>query len=118
MFCLDVYLYTACVPGACGGRERVSDPGPPKLELELFVNHHADAGNRTRSSGRAALCSEPLSHVSSPSLFCFGLKLFLFLLEGRANAAARCGGQRATCGNWFSPSPVPVLERAKSGRQA
>ena len=30
MFCLHVYLYTTCVPGARGGQKKASDP----LELD------------------------------------------------------------------------------------
>lgn len=33
-----------CVPGACRGQKRVSDP--LELELQMVVSHNAGAGNR------------------------------------------------------------------------
>lgn len=37
---------TLCVPGAQGGQKN-------ELELQIAVNHHVGAENRTKSSGRA-----------------------------------------------------------------
>ena len=44
-FFLQVCLRTMCVPGACGGQKRVSDP--LELELQKVVSHRVGAGNGT-----------------------------------------------------------------------
>lgn len=45
MFCLHVYMWVVCLPGAKGGWKRASDL--VKLELQIVVKHHVVAGNRT-----------------------------------------------------------------------
>lgn len=35
-----------CIPGACGGQKRVSDP--TKLELQIALSCHVAAGNKTQ----------------------------------------------------------------------
>ena len=58
VFCLYVWMCTICIPNACGGQRRASDP----LELELQkVVSHLCAGNGTQG-----LCKS--SHLSSPSV--------------------------------------------------
>jgi hypothetical protein len=44
-----VYMCTMCLPNACRGQKRESDP--LELELEMVVSHHVSAG--PRSSVRA-----------------------------------------------------------------
>ena len=53
MFCLCVYLLTACVPDAHGNQKRV--PGPLELDLQMDVG----AGTQTLQEQQLLLTAEP-----------------------------------------------------------
>lgn len=44
--CLNLFIYTACVPGALGGQKRVL--GALRLESQTGMRSHVDAGNQTQ----------------------------------------------------------------------
>jgi hypothetical protein len=50
LFCLHVCLCTTCMPCACRGQKRASDP--LEVELKTVGRHHVGAGNQTWLSGR------------------------------------------------------------------
>ena len=45
MFCLHISICTMCVPGAYGSQKRALDL--LELKLQMVVNYHVSAGNRT-----------------------------------------------------------------------
>jgi hypothetical protein len=52
MFCLHVCLCTICLPGAYGGRRKIT--GPLDLELQEFSSHHVGARNQTHVLWKAS----------------------------------------------------------------
>jgi hypothetical protein len=42
VFCLHLYMYTMCIPGAQRGQKRVSEA--LQLKLQIVVSHHVTAG--------------------------------------------------------------------------
>lgn len=61
----NVFVCSACVPGALGGHKRA--PMLLKLDLEMLVGCHMGAENRTQVSTRAVKLL-----TSEPSLLCWG----------------------------------------------
>jgi hypothetical protein len=65
MFCLHKCLGTTCVSGTHRGQQRLLDPPPPEMELQIVVSTMWLLGIEPRSSGRAA---SALSHqATSPA---------------------------------------------------
>jgi hypothetical protein len=66
LFCFSAWCgcfayMIVCMPGVCRGQKRVSNS--LQLELQIVVSHYTGAGNRTRSSEKAASTLNTLVRV-------------------------------------------------------
>lgn len=55
LFCLNIYLFSTCVPGPCGGQKRASDP--LEQESQVAMSHYVDAGDPIQVLCKSNQCS-------------------------------------------------------------
>ena len=75
VFCVDVCLWIACLPGPHTGEEKVFN----SLDSEVItvLSFDVGAGNQTLVLLNNRQCTEPLSHLSTTCLECAS-SLFIF----------------------------------------
>lgn len=80
VFCLDVYLCTTCVPGACGFQKKVLDLFNPALQI--FTRCHVGTRNPNQVLCKTNNCSQSLttSPTWSPSSHLHLLSMCRFLV--------------------------------------
>lgn len=66
MFCLQVYLYTVCTPGAQEGKKRMSDT--LELQLQTVVSYHVGVKDKVWVPCKSSYCFQLVTHLSTPSL--------------------------------------------------
>ena len=81
VFCVDVCLWIACLPGPHTGEEKVFN----SLDSEVItvLSFDVGAGNQTLVLLNNRQCTEPLSHLSTTCLECmspflYSLEMFIF----------------------------------------